>query len=123
MKERRRLPLRRAIIHPLDRSTVDATTHRHIDEAMRIIQWTEDDVHGLARLGVSRVLTESDDDGRIVREIGLVGESVRYKASSLYPATERRGMFDLQLLAAESRTGPDDIARSVFEHYWGQSLD
>ena len=90
---------------------------------MRIIQWTEDDVHGLARLGVSRVLTESDDDGRIVREIGLIGESVRYKASAIDSSIERRGMFDSQIIAPESRTGPDDIPRTVFEHYWEQSLD
>jgi len=67
---------------------------------MRILEWTENAVAGLSRLGVTRILTESDEEGRIVREIGLSGDVVRYIASSVDPMVEQRGFFDGHRVAA-----------------------
>lgn len=85
---------------------------------MRIIEWTEDDLAGLSKHGVTRVLTETDAHGRVVREIGLAGDAVRYIASAVDPAIDQRGFFDGQQLDSDSREGPDEVPRETFERFW-----
>jgi hypothetical protein len=88
---------------------------------MRIIEWTGENMHGLAKLGLSRILTECDDDGQIVREIGFMGKDVRYVASAVDNSIEYRGLFEMQLLSPDSRVGPDDVSRTEFEAHWKQA--
>lgn len=89
---------------------------------MRIIEWTTSDLVGLGGRGLSRVLTESDESGRVVREIGLSGDVVKYIASSVDPQIGHRGLFDGQWIAQESSTGSDAVPYEEFERYWKRGL-
>lgn len=89
---------------------------------MRILEWTEDNIAGLSKHGVTRVLIETDGQGRVVREIGLAGDAVKYIASAVDPAIDQRGFFDGQQLDSISREGPDEVPRESFERFWAEGM-
>ena len=82
----------------------------------RILQWTEADISGLVDgWGLSRVLTEVDDEGSVTRELGFDAEG---KIVHRYPGEPTRaeyGVFDLAKIQAPDRTGIDN---AEFERLW-----
>ena len=87
---------------------------------MRILAWTEKEIEGLSRRGLSMILTEIDDEGVIMREIGISDDDVRY-ASSAAQDSGFRGFFDLQSIYSSARSGPDEFPRDLFEEYWSKA--
>lgn len=81
---------------------------------MHYLSWTEHDIEGLTTLGVARLLTEIDDHGRVLREIGLDAEgSVVHRAPSL---DGNRGLFDNQLVSVGDLRS--QLSREEFEMAW-----
>jgi hypothetical protein len=83
----------------------------------RYISWERDELHDLP-VGLSRIVTEIDQNGRVLREVGLdaQGEVVHHAPSE----ADNYGLFDLVPVDA----GPDsDIRVEVFESWWQSALD
>ena len=80
--------------------------------------WTSDDLSGIEDLGIQQVWTEIDEDGRVLREIGL-GESgeLAYVAPSDH-SKHGRGLFDNQIVSLRAGRGDDPSLKKRFESLW-----
>ena len=83
----------------------------------RYIYWGRDELQGLP-VGWSRMVTEIDQNGRVLREVGLDDEGrVVHRAPS---AADSHGLFDLMPIDA----GPDsDATAEEFEAWWQAALE
>lgn len=82
----------------------------------RIVIWTEADISGLAETwGLSRILTEVDEQGEVIRELGYdqSGKTVhRYPDE---PPRATRGVFDLAKIAFFNET---EMNPADFDELW-----
>ena len=63
---------------------------------MRYFKWEEKDVQGLNSDGISCVYTEVNEDGRVVREIGIdMSGKISHKWPSSNSKFGKYGLFDL----------------------------
>jgi len=82
----------------------------------RILLWTEGDISGLAdATGLSRILTEVDDNGVVTRELGFDVEGKVIYRHPGKPTCAKYGLFDLAKVAPSDRTEMD---ASEFERLW-----
>ena len=82
----------------------------------RILIWTEADVNGLRdKFGLEQLLTEVDNDGTVVREIGLdAGGRVVHRHPGA-PTLAKYGVFDLPKVSPSHRA---DMAIADLERLW-----
>ncbi len=81
---------------------------------MFYIEWSEKDIKGLEELKIDRLITEIDDTGKVLREIGLNSQGhIVHKAPSDY---DNYGLFDLQKV--ETRGLSSTVAHTEFERLW-----
>lgn len=82
----------------------------------RILLWTEAEIAGLADVwGLSRILTEVDEQGTVTRELGYdeAGDAVhRHPGDS---TRAKRGVFDLAEIAPSTAT---DMDPAEFDRLW-----
>ena len=82
----------------------------------RILDWTEADIEGLSdSWGLTRVLTEVDDDGLVTRELGFDARGVLVHRHPGEPTRAKHGIFDL---AKINRTARSDLGTEEFERLW-----
>jgi hypothetical protein len=82
---------------------------------MKYIVWDKTDLDGLESFGLSKVLTEIDETGHVVREIGITSEGgVQYKSHRAKPSG--MAMFDWALV--EIRDQANDLRAEEFENLW-----
>ena len=82
----------------------------------RILVWTETDVGGLADAwGLSRILTEIDEQGSVTRELGfdVVGKLCHRHPGK--PTLASQGLFDGATISAGHRT---EVEPEQFEQAW-----
>jgi hypothetical protein len=82
----------------------------------RILEWTEADIEGLSdSWGLTRVVTELDEDNFVTRELGFdaVGSLVhRYPGA---PCRAKHGVFDMTKVGPSNRS---DMEAEEFERLW-----
>lgn len=83
----------------------------------RYLRWGANDIGGLGSMGLSAVLTEIDERGAVLREIGIgMDGAVRYRSPSKLPVRGyERGLFDDALVA---ETDADEMSAAEFEALW-----
>lgn len=83
---------------------------------MRYVSWNDTSI-GNFPSGIARILTEVDERGRVLRELGLDATgSVIYRAPSTIGGRLHRGYFDGSLIKVLSHL--DDCTRDEFEAIW-----
>lgn len=88
-----------------------------VRRARRYVSWDRDEIKGLPAAW-SRVLTEVDHTGRVLREIALDAENrVLHRAPS---ASDNYGMFDLVPIDGSVAS---DLTRETFERLWESAED
>jgi len=84
---------------------------------MIYIAWTNDDINGLARMGICSLWTEVDGDGIVTRELGFDCDGhVVHKFPSV---AKRFGIFDNQVVAMTQKN--ICIKPEQFNEVWGLS--
>lgn len=82
----------------------------------RILIWTEAEITGLADAwGLSRILTEVDEQGTVTRELGYDegGNAVHRHPGE--PTRAKHGVFDLAEIAPTTAT---DMEPAEFDRLW-----
>jgi hypothetical protein len=85
---------------------------------MRIVSWTSGECLGSEHSEIARTLTEVDDHGKILREIGLDGDGRLLYIAPALRGKYRYGTFDLQRIDVASLPSEDAIPRDDFEALW-----
>jgi hypothetical protein len=85
---------------------------------VRILLWSEEEIGGRRVEGIDRVLTEVDDEGRILREIGLDTEGRVLHIAPALRGKWRYGIFDLQIIDVATLPPRDAVPREQFEALW-----
>lgn len=81
-------------------------------------KWEEEDIKGLHSFSqISRLYTESNEQGVVLREIGLdkLGKITHRYPSNAHPFGSR-GIFDVQTV--EPSGGTTNLAKDEFEDLW-----
>lgn len=82
---------------------------------MRYLLWNTKDISGLSDLNMALLVTEIDEMGCVLREVGV---DQRSKVVHRFPSTESpfgdHGLFDLQKVEREG----SDMTKAEFENYW-----
>jgi hypothetical protein len=82
----------------------------------RILQWTEADISGLSDAwGLSRILTEVDDDGCVSRELGFDVQGNIVHRFPGEPTRAEHGVFDLAKIGTPDAS---DMELEDFERLW-----
>lgn len=84
----------------------------------RILEWTEVDIIGLERAwGLSRILTEVDEEGWVTRELGYdaAGKLV-HRCPGEPTLNGKYGVFDLAKISPSDRS---DLKPEEFDRLWG----
>jgi hypothetical protein len=82
----------------------------------RILEWTEADLEGLGdSWGLTRVLTEVDDNGRVTRELGFDSQGNLVHRYPGEPTRAEYGVFDLAKIGPSNRA---DMDAEEFERLW-----
>jgi hypothetical protein len=81
----------------------------------RILMWTEADITGLERDGMSRIITEVDEDGFVTRELGFDGDGALVHRHPGEPSRAKYGYFDLAKIAPADTA---DMDAEEFERLW-----
>lgn len=94
-----------------------------VRDPMTIVVWTSADIAGLETLGIVSVVTELDDRGCVLREIGLnsLGDIVYSSPTENGPLL--RGLFDGQVIDLRSVDSVDPMRFEEFEALWQESQD
>jgi len=84
----------------------------------RILVWTETDITGLGEgWGLSRIITEVDEQGLVTRELGYDAEgNLIHRCPGEPTVTDDYGVFDLAKIAPGDRT---DLEPDEFDRLWG----
>jgi hypothetical protein len=83
---------------------------------VRILSWLEDDPTPIP--GLARILTEIDDAGRILREVGVDAAGRVLHIAPALRGPYRYGVFDLQTVDVRSMPAQDAVPRHEFEALW-----
>jgi len=87
---------------------------------MRYFKWEEKDVQGLNRDGISCVYTEVNEDGRVVREIGIdMSGKISHKWPSSNSKFGKYGLFDL---AQIDSSNTETLSGSAFNKAWHKDI-
>jgi len=82
----------------------------------RILEWTEANIEGLHDAwGLTRVLTEVDDNGSVTRELGFDGQGNLVHRFPGEPTRAEYGLFDLAKISSSERA---DMDAEDFEQLW-----
>ena len=82
----------------------------------RVLEWTEADIEGLSdSWGLTRVVTEVDDDGSVTRELGFDAKGNLVHRYPGEPSRAKDRVFDL---ARVGRSGRADMEAEEFERLW-----
>jgi hypothetical protein len=82
----------------------------------RILSWTETDLTGLRETwGLSRILTEIDDQGAVTRELGFDADGDVIHRHPGEPTRAKYGVFDLANIAPSDTTEMDP---TEFDRLW-----
>ena len=82
----------------------------------RILMWTEAEITGFADAwGLSRILTEVDEQGTVTRKLGFDAES---NVSQRHPGEPTRAEYDVFDLAKIAPSGSVDIEPAEFGRLW-----
>lgn len=82
----------------------------------RILSWTETDLTGLAEAwGLSRILTEVDEQGAVTRELGFDADGDVIHRHPGAPTRAKHGVFDLATIAPSDATEMDP---AEFDRLW-----
>jgi hypothetical protein len=82
----------------------------------RVLEWTEADIEGLSdSWGLTRVVTEVDDDGSVTRELGFDAEGALVHRYPGEPKRAKHGVFDLAKIGRSDRA---DMEAEEFERLW-----
>jgi hypothetical protein len=82
----------------------------------RILVWTETDLTGLSKAwGLSRILTEVDEQGTVTRELGFDVDGNLVHRCPGEPTLTEYGVFDLAKIAPSDRT---DLEPEEFDRLW-----
>ena len=82
----------------------------------RVLTWSEDEISGLSNAwGLSRILTEVDAEGTVLREIGFdaTGNVVHRHPGG--PSKASRGVFDG---AAVEASATSQVNPTEFDRFW-----
>lgn len=83
---------------------------------LRIIEWTDAEIEGLEDAwGLTRILTEIDDEGTVRRELGFDSQDNIIHRYPGEPTRAEYGVFDLAKIGPSDRT---DIDVAEFELLW-----
>ena len=84
----------------------------------RILVWTEADAAGLGEAwGLSRIITEVDEEGFVTRELGFDAEgNLIHRCPGEPTVTDQYGVFDLAKIAPSDRA---DLDPEEFDRLWG----
>lgn len=84
----------------------------------RILIWTTAEVTGLGEAtGLSRIITEVDDEGTVRRELGFDAEgNLIHRCPGEPTVTDQYGVFDLAKIAPSDRA---DLDPEEFDRLWG----
>jgi len=85
-----------------------------------IIDWGEEQVTGLGKMGLARIVAEVGDDGFVTRELGF---DVDGRLVHRFPGTGpdgTYGLFDLTPIAP-SKSG--DLPQEQFERLWADAKE
>jgi len=81
-----------------------------------VIEWTEADIEGLSDAwGLTRIVTEVDDDGLVTRELGFDAGGILVHRHPGEPTRAKHGVFDLAKIASSGRA---DMEPEEFERLW-----
>ncbi len=82
---------------------------------MRYLLWNTKDISGLSDLNMALLVTEIDEMGCVLREVGV---DQRSKVVHRFPSTEfpfgDYGLFDLQKVGMEG----SEMTKADFDKYW-----
>jgi len=83
----------------------------------RILVWTEAELAGLREAwGLSRIITEVDERGRVTRELGFDAEgNLIHRCPGEPTVTDDYGVFDLARIAPSDRA---DLEPKEFDRLW-----
>ena len=82
----------------------------------RILIWTETDLAGLADVwGLSRILTEVDEHGKVTRELGYNEDGDAIHRHPGEPTRAKHGVFDRAKIASSKAT---DMEPTEFDRLW-----
>jgi hypothetical protein len=89
----------------------------------RILIWTDTEITGLADEGLSRILTEVDEEGFVTRELGFDIEGNLVHRYPGKPTRAEYGLFDLAKIDARDRTeaSPEEFDRLFDEEFWAEN--
>lgn len=84
----------------------------------RILVWTEAELTGLGKAwGLSRIITEVDEQGLVTRELGFDAEgNLIHRCPGEPTVTDDYGVFDLAKIAPSDHT---DLEPEEFDRLWG----
>ena len=84
----------------------------------RILVWTEAEITGLFEAwGLSRIITEVDEEGLVTRELGYDAEgNLVHRCPGEPRVTDQHGVFDLAQIAPSHRA---DLDAEEFDRLWG----
>jgi hypothetical protein len=108
--------------HCLHRLVGRLSTHcghdgkRYHSGMSRILVWTETDIDGLAAgWGLSRILTEVDQQGSVTRELGYDSDGNLVHRHPGMTTRAKHGLFDVATIALTDQT---DMSPEAFERLW-----
>jgi len=82
---------------------------------MKYIVWNSTDLNGLESFGLSKVITEVDEAGHVIREIGISSEgTIGYRSNRTAPS--RKSMFDW--VHVDIGDQANDLGAEEFESLW-----
>ena len=82
----------------------------------RILEWTEADIEGLSdSWGLTRIVTEVDDDGSVTRELGFDANGNLVHRYPGEPKHAKHGVFDQANFGRSDRT---DMGAEEFQRLW-----
>jgi hypothetical protein len=90
---------------------------------MKIIKWDSVDIVGIDKLNLQFVLTEIDNHGRVIRELGVGTDGKVIYRSGDGTEFRHRGLFDSQTIDLRGINAIDTVSDRDFEDLWLSTPD
>jgi hypothetical protein len=85
-----------------------------------LLVWTEENAKGIERRGIRKVVTEVDDRGAILREIGLDAQDRVLYIAPAERGSRRYGLFDLQVIDVQHGL-QNEFSQDLFDELWAKA--